>query len=162
MKFPFFYELKDKRILMVGAGNIAQRRFQVLDQYGAEIHVYAEEFSKQIQTKTSKMRKFEKRKLSHEDVSELLEELKPSVCLFLTDSIAWNTRAADLAQESGVMLINTSNVPEKNTFHFPTILTLDHFQIALMGDGKSHKELKRMREKIQDFLQAESMNEEKE
>ena len=39
--FPMFVSLEDKRILVLGAGNIATRRIKALMKFGALIRVYA-------------------------------------------------------------------------------------------------------------------------
>ena len=41
MNFPLFIDLKDKKVLIVGAGAIAARRATVLTEFGAEVMVVA-------------------------------------------------------------------------------------------------------------------------
>ena len=41
MNFPLFIDLKDKKVLIVGAGAIAARRATVLVEFGAKVTVVA-------------------------------------------------------------------------------------------------------------------------
>ena len=43
MNFPLFIDLKDKKVLIVGAGAIAARRATVLVEFGAKVTVMAPE-----------------------------------------------------------------------------------------------------------------------
>ncbi|MFR5732253.1 MAG: NAD(P)-dependent oxidoreductase [Clostridium sp.] len=43
MNFPLFIDLKDKKVLIVGAGAIAARRATVLTEFGAKVMVVAPE-----------------------------------------------------------------------------------------------------------------------
>ena len=43
MNFPLFIDLKDKKVLIVGAGAIAARRATVLTEFGTKVTVVAPE-----------------------------------------------------------------------------------------------------------------------
>ena len=47
--FPMFVSLEDKRILVVGAGNIATRRIKALMKFGASIRVVAPLFDPKLE-----------------------------------------------------------------------------------------------------------------
>ena len=47
--FPMFVSLEDKRILVVGAGNIATRRIKALMKFGASIRVVAPLFDHELE-----------------------------------------------------------------------------------------------------------------
>lgn len=49
MNFPLFIDLKDKKVLIVGAGAIAARRATVLTEFGAKVTVVAPEAGSGIQ-----------------------------------------------------------------------------------------------------------------
>ena len=49
MNFPLFIDLKDKKVLIVGAGAIAARRATVLVEFGAKVTVMAPEAGSGVQ-----------------------------------------------------------------------------------------------------------------
>ena len=50
MNFPLFIDLKDKEVLIVGAGAIAARRATVLVEFGAKVTVVAPEEGRGVWT----------------------------------------------------------------------------------------------------------------
>ena len=46
--FPFFINLADKKIVVIGGGKIALRRVQVLVKFGAKVIVIAPEIKKEL------------------------------------------------------------------------------------------------------------------
>ncbi len=53
MNFPLFIDLKDKKVLIVGAGAIAARRATVLVEFGAKVTVVAPEAGDRVQEQSS-------------------------------------------------------------------------------------------------------------
>ncbi|MCD8096267.1 MAG: bifunctional precorrin-2 dehydrogenase/sirohydrochlorin ferrochelatase [Ruminococcus sp.] len=140
--FPFFIDVCDKEILVVGGGKVAYRKAQKLMEFGAKIKIVAkdvcEEFGKLDVT-------VHKREFSDKDI-------KNAFCVIAaTDDEQLNEYIFRLCQDENI-LINTVDDKEKCSFIFPAISKNGDITAAVTTNGKSPFVSSFVREKIDDVL----------
>ena len=139
--FPFFFKLKGKRILIVGAGKVATRRAKILRSFGAEITVISPIIATEImETKgiTCINRKYEVG-----DVANL--------CTFLaiaaTDDRETNASVAREAKENNVPIIIADRRGECDCY-FPAIAENETLLAGLVSKTGDHREVADVAEQI--------------
>ena len=48
--FPLFVDMRNKKVLVIGGGNIAERRIKILADFGSNITVISPAFTEHIRT----------------------------------------------------------------------------------------------------------------
>lgn len=132
--FPIFTDMNEKKVLVVGAGNIASRRVSVLKNFGASITVIAPDISDEIK-KLAKSGKVSLIQANYEDIRKTLW-LENSFFMVLTatgnpeiDMMA----KADAVQ--GLALFNMASDKEQSDFYFPAIAQGGNLTAGLISDG---------------------------
>src|SRR5262249_44562217 len=129
--FPMFVKLDGRRVLVVGAGNIAEQKISTLLSTGANIHVVAREANHRI------------RQLATEGSITLSERIFRNSDLDGVFMIVVATSCADLnreiyreAQRRGI-LCNVVDVPDQCDFYYPAVVQRGDLQIAISTSGQS-------------------------
>jgi len=132
MKFlPIFLDIKNKPCLVIGAGNVAARKIELLLKAGASIKVVANEICDTV----SEMHlqgavTFEKRNFQDEDVENV------NLVIAATDDSELNTRISTLAR-SKYIPVNVVDNPALCSYITPSIIDRDPMQIAISTGGAS-------------------------
>ena len=147
--FPLFVSLKEKRILLAGAGNIAARRAGVLISFGARLYVVAPEQSKEMEELCEKVpsEKLIYRKKCFEERD--LEQM--DMALAATDNVALNHEIVLLCRKKGI-LVNNASSKEDCDFFFPAILQEDGLTIGVSSSGNDHKKVAAVCERLRSFF----------
>jgi len=113
--FPVFVKLKDQDCLVVGAGEIAARKIELLARAGAKITVIAKHISPQVSS------------LEASCQLNLLQKSYPDwfvrfrLVVSATDNKETNQLVAKTAEEQNI-LVNVVDNPDLCSFIFPAIL----------------------------------------
>jgi len=134
--FPVFLNLKNKNILVVGAGKIAFRKTETLLNYGAKIKVI---------TKDIKEEKFTKLKGIEISLDDFKEDM-----LAATDDVYFNKYIFKLCDEKNILVNNITSKAEMNC-RFSSTFENDEYQIAISAKGDPKKS-KALKEKIINFF----------
>lgn len=175
MNFPLFIDLKEKKVLIVGAGAIAARRATVLVEFGATVIVVAPEAGSRVQTRqgarTDKSAEGEKspwecrtipvRELAesgrllwkkHTFGEQDLEELNQSfLVIAATDDPAVNDHIAQLCHERHIP-VNHAGDQNQCDFQFPAIVRNDPVVIGVNAGGKDHGLVKRVAAGLREWI----------
>lgn len=141
--FPVFLDLKNKNILVIGAGKIAFRKTETLLKYGAKIKVI---------TKDIKEEKFKELK----NIELILDTFKESMLndvfmvIAATDDISFNKYIFELCNKKNILINNITSKVEMNC-RFSSIFENDEYQIAVSAKGDP-KRSKALKEKIINFF----------
>ena len=128
---PVFINLRQKPCLVVGGGNIALRKVNLLLKAQAKIKCISPEFCSGLI------------KLSRENTLDLIEKRfestdidNQSVIIAATDDDKTNAMVSSLAHESGIP-INVVDSPDLSSFIMPSIVDRSPIVIAISSAGKA-------------------------
>jgi siroheme synthase-like protein len=126
---PITVSLKDRRILVVGGGNVALRKIEMLLDYDSDITVIAPEIVEKIQYFADKNSlKLEKREYQNPEASQY------GLVISAADDRAVNKTVHDDCVAAGV-LVNIVDNPKWCTFIVPATVKRDKLTIAVSTDG---------------------------
>ena len=143
-RFPLFVSLVGKKVLIVGAGQIAARRINILKNFGAEIHVIAPERSDKIDLSGIH---YNARTFQPSDIEEAF------FVVAATNVRAVNHEIAQLCYQKSI-LVSVADCAEESTFYFPAICQGSGLIAGLVSDGSDHHAVSRTAKKIRKILEA--------
>lgn len=145
--FPIFIDLKDKKIIVVGGGEIATRRIEVLISFGASITVVAPCCSKKL------LVLYDEKKLGLIKRNYKQEDLKDSyMVIAATNCRKTNEQVFQDAKARGIF-INISDKKEQCNFYFPAIFEDNEVIGGLISkEGKKHTVVKEKASMIREYL----------
>jgi precorrin-2 dehydrogenase/sirohydrochlorin ferrochelatase len=141
--YPVLLDLTGKKVLVVGGGQVAQRKVETLLEYEAKIYIIA----RSLTNKLNEMVEFKK-------VVFLGKELLPHhldgafLVIAATNDKALNHRVSEEAKRRG-MLVNAVDQPADCNFIVPSIIRRGDLLVAISTSGKSPAMAKRIREKLE-------------
>jgi len=144
--FPVFVKLKDQDCLVVGAGEIAARKIELLARAGARITVIAEKISPAVSS------------LEASCHLNLLQKsfIPADLCGFrlvvsATDNKETNQLVAKTAEEQNI-LVNVVDNPELCSFIFPAIIDRSPIIAAVSSGGAAPVLARLLRAKIESII----------
>jgi precorrin-2 dehydrogenase / sirohydrochlorin ferrochelatase len=141
--FPIFVKLRGRRVLVVGAGEVADGKILGLLDTGASIQVVALEISERVQQwADSGAISLEQRAFSPADLDRVF------LVITATKSAAVNESVFLEAQARGV-LCNVVDVPELCDFFYPALVHRGDLQIAISTGGQSPSLAQKLRKQIE-------------
>ncbi len=133
-RFPLFYSLKNKKILVLGAGEIGSRRALTLLDFGAKIKVVATKVEEEIEK--NKNIRIIKREFKDEDVDGM------DFAVIATNNRALNAYVADICKKRNIH-VNVCDDTELCDFFFPAIIeNKDIIGGIVSKRGTKHKEVR--------------------
>lgn len=146
--FPLFIDLKDKKCLIVGGGQVALRKLLTLLDFDAIVTVVAGDISAEIKLIFG----------SHSGRVVLIErDFTPSDCegavlaVAATDDRAINSRVAKLCREAGIP-VNAVDQREDCTFIFPAYVREGNVVAAFSSAGNSPLITQKLKEQMTGIL----------
>jgi precorrin-2 dehydrogenase/sirohydrochlorin ferrochelatase len=141
--YPIFVDLKGKKTVVVGAGNVGQRKIETLLKHGAKVHVVSREVTSRLS------RLMDEREVTYLG-SDFSEEHLDGAFLVIaaTDDPSLNHIVSASAREKGI-LVNAVDQPADCTFIVPSILMRGDLVIAVSTSGKSPVMAKKIREDLE-------------
>jgi Siroheme synthase (precorrin-2 oxidase/ferrochelatase domain) len=127
--------LKDKKIIIIGAGNEAEKRIKSLINQNCGILVISDSVNMQIMklVKTKKI-KLKKQKIEN---MKFISELKPDIIITTTDDKKLNQKIINYSKKKRVIVYSSDNSDESD-FSNPAIIDFEKMiQIAIFTGGKS-------------------------
>ncbi|QPB79788.1 uroporphyrinogen-III C-methyltransferase [Proteus sp. GOKU] len=144
--FPIFCQLKDKPCLLVGGGEIAERKARLLMEAGAIISVIAPSFTGQF------MQWHTEQKLNC--ITGIFNEVHLSgkwLVIAATDSEQVNQQVFQSATEKQIFC-NVVDSPEQASFIMPSVIDRSPIVVAISSGGKAPVLARILREKIEQLL----------
>ncbi|HUB02434.1 MAG TPA: bifunctional precorrin-2 dehydrogenase/sirohydrochlorin ferrochelatase [Terriglobales bacterium] len=141
--FPMFLKLEDRRVLVVGAGSMAEPKIADLLDTGARIKVIAFEANESIaKWARAGLIELEERGFVADDLAGI------DLVVVATFLPALNQLVFSHAQRQGV-LCNVVDVPEQCDFFYPAIVKRGDLQIAISTAGQSPSLAQRLRQQLE-------------
>jgi precorrin-6A/cobalt-precorrin-6A reductase len=149
--FPLFVSLKNKKIKIFGAGNIAARRIAALLQFDAEIEVIAPEYSDIVlELSQNKLITIIKREYIFGDCTTA------SIVIAATNDKEVNRKIGEECKSLNIP-VSVADNKELCSFFFPAVIKHDNMVIGLTSSGEDHAKVKKiadnLRQRINDILE---------
>jgi precorrin-2 dehydrogenase/sirohydrochlorin ferrochelatase len=141
--YPIMLDLQGKRAVVIGGGQVAQRKIETLLRYEAEVCVVAHELSFDLKSQVASGK-----------VKWIAEEYDQDgldgafLVIAATDDAALNRRVSGDAKRKGI-LINAVDQPADCTFIVPSILERGDLLIAISTSGQSPMLAKKIRRTLE-------------
>jgi len=144
--YPVFLNLKDREVLLVGAGAIGLQKIQGLLDGEARIHVVSPEALQDIEQLAKENRiRWDRRSYMSSDLDG------KSLVIAATDDPELQKRIASEARARGIW-VNIVDVPPLCDFIAPAIVTQGDIQIAISTGGAAPALAKFIRKKIEPMI----------
>lgn len=143
---PVFLNLKNKKILVIGGGDVAYRKIQLLIDAGADVFIVSKElcFNLEIFVKKKKIQWIAK-KFRPEHI------LDKFLVIAATNNQDLNIQVYREAEKNNIF-INVVDHPDLCSFIFPSIIDRSPIMIAISSGGKAPVLIKQIREKLEAIL----------
>ncbi len=143
--FPFFHELDNKIIVVIGGGNIALEKVERLTGLGAKIKVIAPEIKKEI-SEAADVECIIKR-FAPEDISGA------DFVISATGDEAVDKIVFDLCREKNIQ-VNVVDKKDKCDFIFPSVIRRKNLVIGVSSSGSSPQVAIKLRKEIEELIPA--------
>ncbi|MBI3744316.1 MAG: bifunctional precorrin-2 dehydrogenase/sirohydrochlorin ferrochelatase [Chloroflexi bacterium] len=147
--YPAFLDLRGRRCVVIGAGDVAERKVAMLLKAGAKVTVVSPEGTVELAS-LSKAGKIEWRRRAYQfgDLSGAW------LAIAATDDASVNRQIADEA-EAGHVLLNVVDKPDLCTFIAPSVVQQGDLTIAISTAGKSPAMARKVREEMERYFPPE-------
>ncbi len=143
LNFPFFMDISNKKVLIVGGGNIACRRLNTISKFCKNITLVAPKIIEKIKS-------FDEISIIHDEFQEnYLNDI--DICLACTDNRQVNHQIFELCSKKNIAH-SICDAKEECSFYFAGIEIHENVAIAVCGDGTDHKKTKNVLEKLRGTL----------
>ena len=137
--------LQNKKIIIIGGGNEAQKRINSVIKQKCDIIVISDSINSQI----NKLVKSKKIKLIKQKIidTKFISKLKPNLIITTTDDRKMNQKIIKDAKKKGIIVYSSDN-PEDSDFSNPAIIDFENIiQIAIFTGGRSPAMSKKIKDK---------------
>jgi precorrin-2 dehydrogenase/sirohydrochlorin ferrochelatase len=137
--------LQNKKIIIIGGGNEAQKRINSVIKQKCDIIVISDSINSQI----NKLVKSKKIKLIKQKITDtkFISKLKPNLIITTTDDRKMNQKIIKDAKKKGIIVYSSDN-PEDSDFSNPAIIDFENIiQIAIFTGGRSPAMSKKIKDK---------------
>ncbi|HEY2381655.1 MAG TPA: bifunctional precorrin-2 dehydrogenase/sirohydrochlorin ferrochelatase [Terriglobia bacterium] len=142
MFYPIYLNLTGKRVVVIGGGEVAERKIEPLLDAGASINVVSPEVTSRILTLAG-----EKRIELHQRPFRAGDCAGATLVLCATDDGAVSREVFEQARTTGA-LVNTADQPALCDFIMPAVVRRGDIAIAISTSGTSPGLAARLRQKI--------------
>ncbi len=144
--FPLFFNLKDRKILVAGAGTVGSRRAALLAEFGARVKVVAPEGNDRMEELAAAGQvSWERRSFVPDDLEGCF------LAVAATDDAAVNDRIAGLCREQKIP-VNHAGDQSRCDVYFPGIARKDGVVAGITASGTDHGLAKQVTEKVREVL----------
>lgn len=142
---PLFLQMKNKNVLIVGAGEVGSRRALRFLKSGANVTVIGRNISKELSELGAACK----------PVSKLEHGVEWSdIVVVATGNPELNEKAAELAAHK---LLNRADYPEEGNLIVPSSFFIGDVQLCIFTGGKSPLMARELRKKIQSIIKEEDI-----
>lgn len=135
--YPIYLDLKGKKCLVVGGGNVARRKIMMLKRAGAEVTVVAPEINPDILGVT---------KIEREFIPEDVEGF--TLVISATSNSYVNKRVSEAARSKNI-IVNVVDDKMISDFISPSVVERKPFLIAISTEGRNPVLTKKMRRELE-------------
>jgi precorrin-2 dehydrogenase/sirohydrochlorin ferrochelatase/precorrin-6A/cobalt-precorrin-6A reductase len=133
--FPFFVDLADRGVLVVGGGSVALRRARALLTCGASVTVVSPEFHKGFDTLSLFCKKNLRLVESRYEARDFDGILGVFMVVLATNDRKLNREIGERARKAGIP-VSVADAPEECTFFFPSLVAEGEVAVAVSAGGR--------------------------
>jgi precorrin-2 dehydrogenase/sirohydrochlorin ferrochelatase len=141
--YPIFVDLKDQGVLVVGGGEVAERKIKSLLTHECRVYIASTHLTDYLKELVDRS---EVRLIDLASLDESLNEV--FMVIAATDDSALNSKIASKAKKRGI-LVNSVDQPRDCSFIMPSIVKAGDLQIAISTAGKSPALAKKIRGELE-------------
>lgn len=145
--FPLFIDLRERPVLMVGAGPIAARRIKTLLDFGARITLVAPAAVEAIRSLVGPRLTWLQRSFQDSDLTG-----DYFLVVAATDDDDLNRNIAGLAKAKGC-LVNCAGDASLSQFYFPALVETSDFRLGMVSKALDHRKVKETAQKLREYFQ---------
>jgi uroporphyrin-III C-methyltransferase/precorrin-2 dehydrogenase/sirohydrochlorin ferrochelatase len=155
--FPLFADLRGQRVLVVGGGDVAERKVRLLLEAGARVELVAPELTEWLRQRLPAATGECRRREGEETVDWLALEFDPAqlagatLVVAATSDSAVNAQVAATARDRHV-LVNVVDDAELSSFIVPAIVDRSPLVIAISSGGVAPVLARYVRERLESLL----------
>ena len=141
--FPIFLDLDNQKVVVVGGGEVAERKIKNLLVSGCQIYIVSPHLTPHLRQLVTKGK-------VHHPSYDLLGKLMDDAAMVIaaTDDPEVNSQIASKAKGHG-LLVNVVDQPGECNFIMPSIVKRGDLQIAISTGGKSPALAKKIRKEME-------------
>ncbi len=144
--YPILVDLRGKKVIVVGGGDVGQRKIETLLEYEAKVCVVSRELTPRLS------RYVDEKEIRYLGGDFKKEHLEGAILVIAaTDDPLLNQQVSTWAKEKGI-LVNAVDRPADCTFIVPSILKRGDLLIAVSTAGKSPALSKKIREDLESLF----------
>ncbi|MDD2510425.1 MAG: bifunctional precorrin-2 dehydrogenase/sirohydrochlorin ferrochelatase [Syntrophomonas sp.] len=144
--FPIYLDLEAKTCLIVGGGQVAERKIENLLDYGMDIRVVSPQAREGIQQWAEEgIIQWQARDFSESDLPGVF------MAFVATDNSNVNQAIVEACRKAGV-LVNAVDDPPNCDFYVPSIVRRGSLVLAISTEGKSPFFARRLREELENTI----------
>lgn len=142
--YPAYLDIKGKRCLVVGGGEVAERKVNSLLKCGAEVSIVSPNLTRRLKELNSKGKiKFLKGEFKEKYLKDIF------LVIGATDNSNVNFKVYESANKKNI-LVNIVDSPELCNFIVPSVVERGALTIAISTAGKSPAMAKKLRKELED------------
>jgi siroheme synthase-like protein len=146
--FPLFVDINGKKVLIIGGGNVAERRVKILVSFGADITVISPEVTEYIERVASSNKiRLLKRQYENDDIIII----NPFLVIAATNNQQVNYDVMTEAKNKNI-LVSVADRRDECTFYFPAIAESENYIAGLVSKNGDHAGVKRMAQKLREAV----------
>jgi glutamyl-tRNA reductase len=146
--FPLFVDMNGKKVLIVGGGNVAERRIKTLAPFGANITVISPNITEYIErASSSNLIHLLRRRYENMDISAI----NPFLVIAATDDRQVNHNITAEAKSRNIH-VSVADCRDDCTFYFPAIAENENCIAGLVSKNGDHAGVKVSARKIREVL----------
>ena len=163
--FPLFVDSMDRKVIVVGGGNIAERRVMTLAEFGFSIEVISGKLTDTLKQMADggAITWTQGHVVFSGDIAGkvIYEKIPPErfldvwLVLACTNDRELNHDIGVFCREAG-MLVNICDARNESTFWFPAVGLSDELTMGLVGTGTDHMNVKKAAAKLRNVIEEKS------
>lgn len=138
--FPMFVDISEKKVVIIGGGKIAERRFFTLKSFGADIMIVSPALTDRLKKETVGAEY-----ICGEYKAEYI--IGAYMVLACTDNREVNARVGRDAKKQNIP-VSVCDSKDECSFYFPGVILTDEVTVGVCGDGNGHRAVKRAADRI--------------
>jgi len=146
--FPLFIDLSGKKVLIIGGGNVAERRVKTLVSFGADITVISPIITEYIEhASVSNLIHLLRRHYEDGDIAAI----NPFLVIAATNDRQVNHNIMTEAKKLNIH-ISVADRRDDSTFNFPAIAENENYIAGLISKNGDHAGVKQMAQKLRGVI----------
>ena len=145
--FPLFVDISGKKVYVVGAGTIANRRIRTLSDFTEHLYVIAPEVNPElINMENDGLLTILRKKYEDGDLADA------DMVIAATNDHKTNEEIYVYCREKGI-LVNVCSDKDMCDFYFPGLIMKDNIVVGVTANGTNHKAARKAADEIREMFE---------